>query len=194
MADDESKRAVLETVLARTPAEGFCTAARDTLSAFPGGAAEIAAFWPALVDDALRQNLTAMELPSLSIRTRIRNAVLARLALLRPHKEAARSAAAILVLPQHLALGTQLAWASADVIWRAAGDEASDFNHYTKRAMLAGILSATTIAWFGDDSEDERHTAAFLDARIDNVMEFEKLKARVKERFADATSSAGKTS
>jgi len=59
---------------------------------------------------------------------------------------------------------------------------------------LAGILSATTIAWFGDDSEDERHTAAFLDARIDNVMEFEKLKARVKERFADATSSAGKTS
>ena len=46
-----------------------------------------------------------------------------------------------LALPPNMALGARLAWESADALWRWAGDTATDENHYSKRALLAGILS-----------------------------------------------------
>jgi hypothetical protein len=36
--------------------------------------------------------------------------------------------------------------------------------------------------WFTDATDDESETSAFLDARIANVMQFEKFKAGVRER------------
>lgn len=188
---DELRRAVLEGVLARAAKEGFThTVLRAAAEAagtgedlFPGGIGEVLAAWSAEIDAVLEDRLKAMDLPSLPIRKRIRTAVLARLELLKPHKETARKAAVVLALPQYVGLGPELLWQSADVIWRAAGDRSADFNFYTKRGILAGVISSTMVTWFGDDTPDERHTAAFLDARIDNVLQFEKLKAR----FKDAT-------
>ncbi len=66
-------------------------------------------------------------------------------------------------------------------MWRAAGDTSTDFNFYTKRAILAGVYSATLMRWFTDDSEDEGATRAFLDRRIDEVMRFEKAQGRCEE-------------
>ena len=68
------------------------------------------------------------------------------------------------------------------------GDASTDFNFYSKRAILSGVLSATFARWLGDDSDDEAATKAFLAARIDNVMQFEKLKARVRS-FRNARSA-----
>ncbi|MDA1322903.1 MAG: COQ9 family protein, partial [Proteobacteria bacterium] len=55
-----------------------------------------------------------------------------------------------------------------------AGDTATDQNHYSKRAILGGILiPALTMRWF-----DGREAAeGFVARRIDNVMAFEKWKA-----------------
>jgi ubiquinone biosynthesis protein COQ9 len=64
----------------------------------------------------------------------------------------------------------------------AAGDVSTDFNFYTKRAILACVYSATLMRWFTDDSENESATDAFLAARIANVMRFEKFKGRVREQ------------
>ena len=61
----------------------------------------------------------------------------------------------------------------------AAGDAATDYNHYTKRAILSAIYSATLLHWTQDDSADFAATRAFIDRRIDGVMRFEKAKARV---------------
>ena len=71
------------------------------------------------------------------------------------------------------------AWNSADIMWRLAGDTATDWNHYTKRTILAGIYGATLAAFVGDESEDKQDTRAFLDRRIDGVMKFEKAKAQL---------------
>ena len=179
MDDDDLKRAVLAQLLARAAAEGFTASllrAMDTTAVFDGDLAAVLAFWSAEVDCALQTQLAAQDLASLSIRGRIRAGVLTRLAILKPHKDAARKAAA---LPQSLLGNAEALWRSADIIWRAAGDTATDFNFYSKRLILGGVLSTTMIAWFGDDSEDEGATTAFLDARIANVLQFEKLKARV---------------
>lgn len=182
MNDDDIKRAVLADVLTRAEAEGFSASllrSADTQSVFAGDIAGLIAFWSSEIDAALQTRLEGMDLASLSVRKRIRAGVLARLELLRPHKEAARKAAA---LP--LIANVETLWRSADIIWRAAGDASTDFNFYSKRGILAGVISTTMIAWFGDESEDEAPTAAFLDARIENVLQFEKLKARFKDACA----------
>jgi ubiquinone biosynthesis protein COQ9 len=79
-------------------------------------------------------------------------------------------------LPANAALGVRLAWESADVIWRWAGDTSTDANHYTKRALLAGILTGTLLVWL---AEGQAAAETHLDRRIGNVMTFERLKARV---------------
>ena len=184
MTEDVDARAVLAAVLARAGQEGFTPALLHSVqgdAVFPGGIGALLAFWSDEIDAELEQRLTAAGLAALPVRARIRLGVLTRLAIVKPHKDAARKAA---VLPQALAQSATSLWHAADIIWRAAGDASTDLNFYTKRAILAAVLSSTTVAWFGDDSEDERHTAAFLDARIDNVLQYEKLKARFKRPCA----------
>ena len=79
---------------------------------------------------------------------------------------------------RHAAAGARLAWRSADRIWRGAGDNAADFNHYTKRATLIGVYASTSLVFLDDESEGLAATTAFLDRRIDDVMRFERAKAR----------------
>jgi ubiquinone biosynthesis protein COQ9 len=114
---------------------------------------------------------------NMKIRDRIRTALVTRLE--QSDREITRRALAILAQPQHAALSARLLWQAADAMWRAAGDTATDYNHYTKRAILSAIYSATLLFWTQDDSEDFAATRAFIDRRIDGVMRFEKAKARV---------------
>ena len=64
-------------------------------------------------------------------------------------------------------------------MWRLAGDTATDYNHYTKRTILAGIYAATLAVYVTDESEGKADSRAFLDRRIDGVMRFEKAKAQL---------------
>src|SRR5258705_26466 len=100
-------------------------------------------------------------------------------------KEAARRAAALLSLPMHAALGAKLMYRTVDAMWRAAGDTSTDFNFYTKRGILAGVYGSTAMRWFNDTSADEKPTEEFLAARIDNVMQFEKFKAKPKDALSN---------
>jgi ubiquinone biosynthesis protein COQ9 len=63
-------------------------------------------------------------------------------------------------------------------MWRIAGDVSTDFNHYSKRTILAGLYSATMLVFLDDDGEGLVTTRGFLDRRIDDVMRFEKFKAQ----------------
>ena len=95
-------------------------------------------------------------------------------------REMVRRGAALFALPQHAATGSKLIWETSDRIWRALGDTSEDFNWYTKRMTLSGVYSATVLFWLGDDSEGHEATWAFLDRRIDNVMQIEKFKAQMR--------------
>lgn len=116
---------------------------------------------------------------NMKVRDRIRQALRVRFEAAAPHKEAVRRALAILAQPQHAALSARTLWGTADAIWRAAGDTATDYNHYTKRAILSAVYSSSLLAWLEDESEGHADTLAFIDRRIDGVMRFEKTKARL---------------
>ena len=146
--------------------------------AFPGGAPQMIDAWFDSIDRAMAAAFPPGRIAAMKIRARIRDLILFRLESIRPHREALRRALATLAMPRHAAAGARLAWRSADRIWRVAGDTAADFNHYTKRATLIGVYASTSLVFLDDDSEGLAATTAFLDRRIDDVMRFERAKAR----------------
>ena len=147
--------------------------------AFPGGAADMIDAWFAGVDRAMLVALPPELLGAMKIRERITALVEARLAVVAPDVEALRRAVSILALPTNLARAARLDWRAADVMWRAAGDTATDFNHYSKRAILGAVYAATTLVMLSDDSEDFVETRGFLARRIEGIMRFESAKRRL---------------
>lgn len=140
----------------------------------PNGARDLAALYSRACDATAAEALSAFDPATLKIRERIAAGVHARLEAAAVEAEAARRWSGFLAMPQNAALGLRLAWESADAIWRWAGDTATDENHYSKRAILAGILiSALSVRLSQGRDEAER----FVAARIENVMAFEKWKA-----------------
>ena len=195
--DDLLKAAVLDAALPQAAFDGFTVkvleaagkeagvSTTELARLFPEGPLALVEFYSAAVDKEMEARLAAMDLPSMKIRLRITEAVKARLAILKRHKEAARRAAALLSLPMHASLAAKLMYRTVDAMWRAAGDTATDFNFYSKRGILAGVYGSTLVRWFADTSADEAPTNEFLAARIENVMQFEKFKAKAKEALSN---------
>jgi len=152
--------------------------------AFSDGATDMIAAWFGAIDADMGKAFPPERAKAMKIRARIAGLVLFRLEALRPHREALRRALSILAMPQNAALGARLAWRAADAMWRLALDDATDFNHYSKRAILIGVYASTTLVFLDDDSPDLAATKAFLDRRIGDVMKIEKAKAGWRETRA----------
>ena len=167
-----------ETALAEAAREAGVDSAVARL-AFPGGAMDMIAGWVASVDGEMTAAFDPLVLAQMPIRERIRSLVWFRLEAVAGLEEALRRALAIQAMPQNLARSAKLGWASADAMWRLAGDTATDYNHYTKRAILASIYAATLAVFVSDESAGKADTRAFLDRRIEGVMKFEKAKAQL---------------
>ena len=148
--------------------------------AFPGGPMDMICAWIASTDAQMKAAFADGHLLDLKVRDRIRTLLLFRLDAVAGREEALRRALAIQAMPQNLRRSLKSGWNSADLMWRLAGDTATDYNHYTKRAILCGIYSATLAVFVDDRSEGKEETRAFIDRRIENVMQFEKLKAQLK--------------
>jgi ubiquinone biosynthesis protein COQ9 len=165
-----------EKALAMAASELGVPAERARLC-FPGGPVEMVDPWFDAIDLAMARAYPLERISKLKIRERIRDLVLYRIEVINPHREALRRALAILANPQQGLTGPRLAWRAADRMWRIAGDTSTDFNHYSKRTILAGLYSATMLVFLDDGTEGLVTTRGFLDRRIDDVMRFEKFKA-----------------
>lgn len=150
--------------------------------AFTGGAIDMIDAWFDSVDRRMAEALPPEKLAAMKVREKITALVEARLAILAPDREALRRALAILAMPQNIVRAAKLGWRAADLMWRMAGDTATDYNHYSKRTILAGVYTATITVFLDDESEDWVDTRAFLARRIEGIMRFEKTKAKVLAR------------
>lgn len=187
-ADDAEQR-VLDEAVRLAPKAGWNTAlvSRALAAAglsdaegqllLPEGPRDLAALLSRRHDAAALGRLQQLDLAALKMRQRIREGVVARLDAAQEHADVMRPLAAFLAFPTNLALALRLTWESADMIWRWAGDTATDENHYSKRAILSGILISTIAV---DLASGRTSALTHLDARIDNVMAFEKWKATTK--------------
>ena len=150
--------------------------------AFKDNAIDMIDAWIDSIDMELAHRLPAEKLAAMKIRDRITALLATRLDIMAPDRESLRRAMAIMAMPQNLARSTKIGWRSADRMWRLAGDTASDFNHYTKRMTLSAVYASTLSVFVNDDSDNFADARAFLDRRIDNVMQFEKVKFQAKQR------------
>ena len=183
---DRMEQTVLDAALGLAPRLGWngrmvraaceaCGLSRgDEELLLPNRARDLAALLSRRHDDRALAVLAEVDAKSLKMRERIATAVSARMEAGAADLEATRRCAAFLALPMNADLGLKLAWETADHLWNWAGDTATDWNHYSKRTILSGILiPALTMRWF-----DGREAAeSFVAARIENVMAFEKWKA-----------------
>ncbi len=187
----KARAALLDAAIENAAFDGFTPRAIDEAArglkiapdlaalAFPGGPKDLLRAWSEKLDDAVRAELEASDLTDLKIRARVTKGVRLRLEKMAPQKISARRAAAFLALPLNAPMGAELSFRSADAIWKGIGDTATDFNYYTKRFLLAGVITSTMLYWFGDESDDSQPTWEFLDRRIENVMSIEKAKAGI---------------
>ncbi|SPF77697.1 COQ9 family protein [Pseudoprimorskyibacter insulae] len=146
---------------------------------FPRGAVDLAVAFHRQGDEAMMDRLRNTDLSDMRFRDRIAAAVRFRLEAAED-KEAVRRGMTLFSLPQHAPTGARLVWETTDKIWSTLGDSSEDYNWYSKRATLSGVYGATVLFWLGDDSPDHHATWEFLDRRIDNVMQFEKVKGQMR--------------
>jgi len=149
-------------------------------SVCPRGAVDLALAYHARGDRAMLERLAATDLSQLKFREKVATAVRLRIQA-SDDKETVRRGTTLFSLPHYAADGVRAIWGTCGLIWETLGDTSDDVNWYTKRATLSGVYSSTVLFWLGDDSPDHADTWEFLDRRIENVMQFEQLKARVND-------------
>ncbi len=189
---DDLKDQLLDAALTHVPFDGwspatFRAAIEDTgadpalaQAVCPRGAVDLAIAFHKRGDAAMVQRLRSEPLQDMRFRDRIAAGVRFRLEAVED-REAVRRGTALFALPPYAADGAKLIWGTADLIWTTLGDTSDDINWYTKRATLSAVYGSTVLFWLGDDSLGHLATWDFLDRRIDNVMQFEKVKAQVND-------------
>ncbi len=152
--------------------------------AFPGGIPDLVDHSADWADRRMLSVLAGLDLAAMRVRDRVAAGVKARLRVLAPYREATRRALVYLALPPNAPLAARLTWRTVDAIWYAAGDEAADFNYYTKRGLLAPVYTATVLYWLSDQSGDSAATWAFLDRRIAEIMKIPAFTGRLKKMLS----------
>ncbi|MGY3439034.1 MULTISPECIES: COQ9 family protein [unclassified Marinovum] len=169
-SDATFRAAIAESGVNETVARALC----------PRGAVDLALAFHARGDAAMVARLQTAVLGAMRFRDRIAFAVRARLEAVED-KEAVRRGTTLFSLPNHAADGARAIWGTCDAIWTTLGDTSDDVNWYTKRATLSAVYGSTVLYWLGDTTPDHHATWEFLDRRIDNVMQIEKLKAQTRD-------------
>jgi len=146
----------------------------ETELLIPRGPADLAALLSRRHDARALVLLQDVDPADLNIRERIARAVEARLDAAAQDEAVTRRWMGFLALPPNTPLAARLAWETADGLWRWAGDAATDENHYSKRALLAGILTGAMAVRL---TSGRGEALAFVDRRIADVMAFESWKA-----------------
>ena len=187
----ELRPRLIAAMLPNVPFDGWTALARDAAADAQGIDRDIAAMalpdvatmadaFTARADVLMAEAMAAAGAAQMKVRDRIKFALRTRFEQAGEDREAVRSALAMMMQPANAGLAARTLWRTADAMWRAAGDTATDFNHYSKRAILGTVYSASLLYWLDDDSEGHAATWDFIDRRIDGIMAFEKSKARVK--------------
>lgn len=199
---DIAKQELLEAALMHVAFDGwsdatFKAAVRDSgmeiglaKSVCPRGAIDLAIAFHKRGDEAMIAAVKAADMSEMKFRQKVAFALRTRFELI-SDKEAVQRGTTLFALPHLAADGAKLIWGTADAIWTVLGDISEDVNWYTKRATLSGVYASTVLYWLGDDSTEAQATWDFIDRRIENVMQFEKVKAQANSNPALSKLMAG---
>lgn len=135
---------------------------------FPNGVVDVIDYF----NDQCNLELSELRLNEPRVSEKIRAAVKYRLEMNNKYKEQIRSCMAVYGL--HPIRASKACYRTVDAIWRVAGDTSTDWNFYSKRALLAGVYLSTLMHWLTDKSENNAETWEFLNRRLGEVGKFNK--------------------
>jgi len=182
MSIEQTQYALIEEALKNIPFDGWEAATFENAAlaldmdvmivsaVFPRGPQDYLNAFSAWADHKMIEALADININDLKVRARIRMAVEKRIEILSPYKESVRMALKKYMNPQYARGGATITWRTADVIWNWAGDDATDYNRYTKRGLLSGVIATTMAHWLRDESGSTESTFEFLNNRIENVI------------------------
>ena len=141
--------------------------AAEVKLAFEGREKEALKHYSLMLDEQMLEALhNHPEFETMKVHQKVRFCVVARLQLLNPHKKVALKTSQFLKNPAHATLGPKMIYNTVNEIWYGAGDTSTDYNFYTKRAILAGVYGSTLMHWLRSSHEDLAPTIEFLDKRL----------------------------
>ena len=118
----------------------------------------------------------------MKIRDKIKNLVKIRLKINQEYKPQLQKLIHFYSHPKNTSFAFKNSYKAADLMWDIAGDNATDFNFYSKRIILAKIYIRVLLYFVKDDSENYQKTLDLLDNQIEKVMQFAAFKFKVKNR------------
>ena len=139
---------------------------------FQGSLDKLMAYFGDYTDQKMLDAVDRKLFESMGTTDKIKYLVRLRFEVSAPHIEAIRSAVKFFLRPDRALKVPQYFWRTSDLIWYEAGDTSTDYNHYTKRFLLSGVLKTTMLYWLNDTSESHEKTWDFLDSRIADVLKF----------------------
>ena len=194
----DSRDRLIESILSYVPIEGWSDAALQlgghqigmapaaVISCFPSGVRDAVKYFSHWADRRMSDVMEDSDFLTERVSQRIIYSVEARLRILDPHKEATRRCLSWFTVPPNTVLGLRLLYHTVDNIWHGIGDHSADFSFYTKRGLLAAVLGSTILFWVEDSSTDCEETSAFLERRIDDVMQIHSVRQRVNKLHENA--------
>lgn len=190
---EEIRDKILLAALPHVVFDGWC---RDTVkraavaagyehhmaaAVFPGGLSDVLKHFADWTDRQMMAALSGIDPQELRIRDRVQTAVMARLRVMEENRQAEKQAMSYWSMPHRTPQAAKMMWRTADKIWNWAGDTATDYNHYTKRGLLCGVMSGTFLVWGNNEADDLDEVEAFLERRISNVLKIGRAVGRFKK-------------
>ena len=132
-------------------------------------------------DRQMEETLLQEDLGTLKLQKRISLALRIRYQALGKYRDAVKSFISFSMMPQNALVGISCMFTTVDKIWYSVGDQSTDFSYYTKRAILAGLVSSATFYWLNDQSNEFNDTSIFIDRLLENVMQIPKTLGRLEK-------------
>lgn len=136
--------------------------------AAPNGVTDLIERFFDRAEDKMLESLATADLATLRTHERVAAGIKAWLKALEPDRAAVKKASARGFLPWHAPDAAKRTWKTADAIWTAAGDTATDYNRETKRGLLSAVLPPIVLYWL--DAPSEEDLDAFIEKRLKGAM------------------------
>ncbi|XP_024541711.1 ubiquinone biosynthesis protein COQ9, mitochondrial [Selaginella moellendorffii] len=185
--EDDEKRRVLNAALTYVPTLGWTEAAiaagaRDVnlspaiLGAFHRKEAALVEYF---MDESLDELTDAVEeqseeLEKLVLHERLAKVMRIRLEMQAPYISKWAQALSIQANPINLPVAMKQRAVLMDEIWHSVGDRSTDWDFYSKRAILGGVYTAAEVYMLTDYSPGFRDTWTFTERRIIDVIDCRK--------------------
>jgi len=149
------------------------------LSLFPDGYVSLTQLYLDEINTKMTYKSKKINFIRLKVHERIRELCILRFNIMQKEKKIINKTFFYLLLPYNYKFCLRNLYKTVDQIWYLAGDSSTDFNFYSKRAILASIYSTTLLHFVNNNNFDE--TINLLNKQLKRVSRIPKVKEKISD-------------